>query len=101
VHKFLVIILSLPFVGIIVVAKRVATDGYTILIFTIVSINLEPLIGSDIHFLVILTGTPEAVTKSLQRLKSSGMIIRIAHGIYYYPKIDKEYGLGIIPPTIG
>ena len=45
-------------------------------------------------------GTPEAVTKSLQRLKSSGMIIRIAHGIYYYPKIDKEYGLGIIPPTI-
>lgn len=45
-------------------------------------------------------GTPEAVTKSLQRLKSGGMIIRIAHGIYYYPKIDKEYGLGIIPPTI-
>ena len=45
-------------------------------------------------------GTPEAVTKSLQRLKSSGMIIRIAHGIYYYPKIDKECGLGIIPPTI-
>ena len=45
-------------------------------------------------------GTPEAVTKSLQRLKSGGLIIRIAHGIYYYPKIDKEYGLGIIPPTI-
>ncbi len=44
-------------------------------------------------------GTPEAVTKSLQRLKSSGMLIRIAHGIYYYPKIDKQYGLGIIPPT--
>lgn len=45
-------------------------------------------------------GTPEAVTKSLQRLRSSGVIIRVAHGIYYYPKIDKKYGLGIIPPTI-
>lgn len=44
-------------------------------------------------------GTPEAVTKSLQRLKSSDKIIRIAHGIYYYPEIDKKYGLGVIPPT--
>ena len=44
-------------------------------------------------------GAPETVTKSLQRLKSSGKIIRIAHGIYYYPKIDRQYGLGIIPPT--
>lgn len=45
-------------------------------------------------------GTPETVTKSLQRLRSSGVIIRVAHGIYYYPKIDKKYGLGIIPPTL-
>ncbi len=45
------------------------------------------------------SGMPDAVTKSLQRLKSNGKLIRVAHGIYYYPKIDRHYGLGIIPPT--
>lgn len=43
-------------------------------------------------------GSPEAVTKSLQRLKSSGKILRVAHGIYYFPKIDTKFGLGEIPP---
>lgn len=45
-------------------------------------------------------GSPEAVTKSLQRLKSSGKILRVAHGIYYFPKIDTKFGLGEIPPSI-
>ena len=45
-------------------------------------------------------GTPESITKSLQRLKASGVLIRVAHGVYYYPKIDTKYGLGAIPPTI-
>ena len=31
---------------------------------------------------------------------TEGMLIRLAHGIYYYPKEDKEYGLGIIYPSI-
>lgn len=45
-------------------------------------------------------GTPESITKSLQRLKNSGVLLRVAHGVYYYPKIDTKYGLGAIPPTI-
>ncbi len=31
-------------------------------------------------------GTPESITKSLQRLKASGVLTRVAHGVYYYPK---------------
>ena len=29
-----------------------------------------------------------------------GTILRISHGIYYYPKIDKVLGLGILYPTL-
>lgn len=43
---------------------------------------------------------PDAVRKSLQRLVTDGLIIRVAPGIYYYPKIDNVYGLGIIKPGI-
>lgn len=45
-------------------------------------------------------GTPEAVKKALQRLKTSGLLIRIAPGIYYYPKIDTELGLGTLWPSM-
>ena len=31
---------------------------------------------------------------------TDGMLVRLAHGIYYYPKEDKEYGLGIIYPSV-
>jgi predicted transcriptional regulator of viral defense system len=47
-------------------------------------------------------GSDEAVFKALQRLQKSGMLMRVAHGIYYYPKrntskyIKDEY----LPPTI-
>ena len=37
-----------------------------------------------------LCGNTEAVFKALQRLHKSGLIIRVAHGIYYYPKINKN-----------
>jgi hypothetical protein len=41
-------------------------------------------------------GTPEAVKKSLQRLVSSGLLVRLANGIYWYPKKEKElYGVKI------
>jgi hypothetical protein len=33
-----------------------------------------------------LCGNIEAVFKALQRLHKSGLIMRVAHGIYYYPK---------------
>jgi len=44
-------------------------------------------------------GSQEAVKKSLFRLEKSGFLVRLAHGIYLYPKIDKKYGIGILYPT--
>jgi len=35
-------------------------------------------------------GSSDAVFKALQRLKKSGFLMRVAHGIYYYPKINKN-----------
>jgi len=41
-------------------------------------------------------GTPDAVKKSLQRLVNSGLLVRLANGIYWYPKKEKElYGIKI------
>lgn len=41
-------------------------------------------------------GSPEAVKKSLQRLTNSGFIVRLANGIYWYPRKEKElYGIKI------
>jgi predicted transcriptional regulator of viral defense system len=39
-------------------------------------------------------GTPDAVKKALQRLVQSGLLVRLANGIYWYPKKEKElYGV--------
>ncbi len=43
-------------------------------------------------------GNSESVKKALLRLKEKEIIIRIAHGIYLYPKIDKELGI-LFPST--
>jgi len=40
----------------------------------------------------------ESVKKAFQRLTKEGMLIRIAQGIYCYPKIETELGLGVITP---
>jgi len=41
-------------------------------------------------------GTPEAVKKSLQRLVNSNLLVRLANGIYWYQKKEKElYGVKI------
>ena len=41
-------------------------------------------------------GTPDAIKKSLQRLALTGLLVRLANGIYWYPKIEKElYGVKI------
>ncbi len=45
-------------------------------------------------------GTSDAVRSALVRLCRSGILVRVAHGIYYYPKIDTKWGSGIIPPSI-
>ena len=44
--------------------------------------------------------SPEAIRKVLQRLEQEKMLLRIAPGIYYYPKIDTKYGLGILYPSM-
>jgi predicted transcriptional regulator of viral defense system len=43
-------------------------------------------------------GSSTAVRKALDRLKDKGRLVRIAHGIYLYPKQDKL--LGILYPTV-
>lgn len=45
-------------------------------------------------------GTNTAVRHALSRLCKSGLILRLAEGIYLYPKIDKELGLGMLYPSI-
>ena len=40
--------------------------------------------------------TPDAIKKSLQRLTNSGFLVRLAKGIYWYPKKEQElYGVKI------
>ena len=45
-------------------------------------------------------GDIKSVSKSLERLTNDAVIIRLANGIYLYPKIDKELGLGVLYPSI-
>ena len=43
-------------------------------------------------------GNPESVKKALLRLKEKEILVRLAHGIYLYPKIDTELGV-LFPST--
>jgi len=45
-------------------------------------------------------GTSEAIKKALLRFERVGMLIRLAHGIYLYPSIDKKLGLGVLYPSV-
>jgi hypothetical protein len=45
-------------------------------------------------------GEQKSVNKALERMMKEGLILRISHGIYYYPKIDKALGLGVLYPTL-
>ena len=45
-------------------------------------------------------GTAEAIKKALLRFEKSGMLIRLAHGIYLYPSIDTKLGLGVLYPSV-
>ncbi len=45
-------------------------------------------------------GEHKAVGKAMERLTTNGQIIRLARGIYYYPKIDTMLGLGILFPSV-
>lgn len=43
-------------------------------------------------------GNQDSVRKALQRLTISGLLYRVALGVYYYPKIDKKWGMGVLLP---
>lgn len=43
-------------------------------------------------------GNSESVKKALLRLKEKEILARLAHGIYLYPKVDKELGV-LFPST--
>ena len=45
-------------------------------------------------------GNRNAVNKALERLAQKGLMLRVARGIYCYPKIEKIYGLGPIQPSL-
>lgn len=45
-------------------------------------------------------GEQKTVNKALERMAKEGVILRISRGIYYYPKIDKKLGLGVLYPTL-
>ena len=45
-------------------------------------------------------GEKKSINKTLERMTNDGTILRIGRGIYYYPKIDKDLGLGILYPTL-
>ena len=40
-----------------------------------------------------------SVKNALRHLSNEEMLIRIANGVYYYPKIDRELGLGPLLPS--
>lgn len=40
------------------------------------------------------------IRKALELLTAKGIIIRVARGIYCYPKIDDELGLGMLNPSV-
>ena len=44
-------------------------------------------------------GNNASVRKALQQLTNEQMLLRICHGVYYYPKIDRELGLGVLMPS--
>ena len=45
-------------------------------------------------------GQRQSVLKALERMAAAGTILRVARGIYCYPKFDKELGLGILYPSL-
>lgn len=46
------------------------------------------------------TGGEKMVGVSLMRLCEENLIIRVARGVYCYPKIDKKYGMGVLRPSL-
>ena len=41
-----------------------------------------------------------SVLKALERMAAAGTILRVSRGIYCYPKVDKQLGLGALYPSL-
>lgn len=54
------------------------------------------LFASDFTIL----GEQKTINKALERLAKEDTVVRISRGVYYYPKIDKVLGLGVLYPTL-
>lgn len=46
------------------------------------------------------TGGEKMIGVSLMRLCNENFIIRVAQGIYCFPKIDDNYGMGVLTPSL-
>ena len=44
-------------------------------------------------------GETKSVSKALERLAKSKILLRLTRGFYYYPKIDKKFGTGVLYPS--
>lgn len=44
-------------------------------------------------------GDPDAVQKALSRMARKGVLLHVCHGIYCYPQINMELGLGMLYPS--
>ena len=45
-------------------------------------------------------GSPVAIRSALARLCQDGVLLRVAQGIYCYPRIDRKWGNGMVPPSV-
>ena len=45
-------------------------------------------------------GTAKRINKALELLSEKGLLMRVARGLYCYPKQEKIYGLGAVPPMV-
>lgn len=48
----------------------------------------------------VLYGNRNSVNKALERLTKRKIMLRVARGIYCYPKIERVYGLGVVKPSV-
>lgn len=44
-------------------------------------------------------GNPDSVQKAISRMVQKGLLLRVCHGIYCYPKVDKELEFGPLLPS--
>ena len=70
---------------------------------SIISKQISRLEAGTVFFSSVLSDTgvkSSLIQKVLERETNAGRIMRLGQGIYYMPKVDDVYGLGIIYPSL-